>query len=250
MRRRIFVSAMVLILVAAVAGGQAPAQQSSPELRQVIEFMRERKHAYERTDVAVWGKHVAERCTFVEAGGRVLDKAEFVGEIKPFVGYTFTVVVEDVRAEEFGDAIVLTYREKDVRDYGAQRTENFYVDTETYKRVSDEWQLIAFTENALPKDPALVKLSAEICEKYVGVYEVNSKATFTVTYEGDKLMGQYAGEEKFELLPASKTEFFSRGDSAEYVFVWDKAGRVVGHVYRAEGTEVRYKKRGIVRERR
>jgi hypothetical protein len=64
------------------------------------------------------------------------------------------------------------------------------------------------------------------------------------------LMGQYAGEEKFELLPASKTEFFSRGDSAVYLFVWDKAGRVVGHEYRAEGTEVKYRKQGIERERR
>jgi hypothetical protein len=77
----------------------------------------------------------------------------------------------------------------------------------------------------------------------VGRYEVNPKATFTVTREGNKLMGQYAGEEKFELLPASRSNFFSAGDTAVYAFLWDKARHVVGHIYRAEGAEIKYKKR-------
>ena len=77
----------------------------------------------------------------------------------------------------------------------------------------------------------------------MGTYEVNPKATFTVTHEGNKLMGQYAGEEKFELLPASRSNFFAHGDNAVYVFVWDRSGRVVGHVYRAEGVDIKYKKR-------
>ena len=66
---------------------------------------------------------------------------------------------------------------------------------------------------------------------------------FTVTREGNKLMGQYAGEEKFELLPASRSSFFTHGDSAEYVFLWDRSGRVVGHIYRADGSEIKYKKK-------
>jgi hypothetical protein len=28
-----------------------------------------------------------------------------------------------------------------------------------------------------------------------------------------------------------------------YAFLWDKAGRVIGHIYRAEGAEIKYKKR-------
>jgi hypothetical protein len=58
----------------------------------------------------------------------------------------------------------------------------------------------------------------------VGRYEVNPKATFTVTREGNKLMGQYAGEEKFELLPASRSNFFSAGDTAVYAFCGTKQG--------------------------
>jgi Domain of unknown function (DUF3471) len=224
--------------------GRAQADAAvTPQAQQVIEFMRERKHAYERLDASAWGIHVAEQCSFIQAGGRALGKSQFIAEMVPFVGYTFSAVVSDVRAAEFGDAIILTYREKEIRDYGAQRTENTYIDTETYARPKGEWQLIVFTENSLPVEPPAVKLDPQIYDKYVGTYEVNPKATFTVTRAGNRLMGQYAGEEKFELLPASRSDFFAHGDDAVYAFVWDRSGRVVGHIYRADGAEIKYKKR-------
>ena len=220
-----------------------PAVTVSPQAQQLIEFMRERKHAYEQSDAATWGKHVADQFLFIQAGGRVLGKAQFITEMAPFVGYKFSAVTGDVQAAEFGDTIVLTYHENEIRDYGTQRTENPYIDTETYVRLKGEWKLIAVTENALPVDPPVFKLDPQIYDKYVGTYEVNSKATFTVTREGNKLMGQYAGDEKFELLPASRSNFFVRGDEAVYAFVWDKSGHVVEHIYRAEGAEIRYKRK-------
>jgi Domain of unknown function (DUF3471)/Domain of unknown function (DUF4440) len=227
-----------------VRPGRAQADAAvTPQAQQVIEFMRERKHAYERVDASAWGMHVAEQCSFIQAGGRVLGKAQFIAEMVPFVGYTFSAVVSDVQAAEFGDTIILTYREKEIRDYGGQRSENTYIDTETYARLKGEWQLIVFTENSLPVEPPTVRLNPQIYDKYVGTYEVNPKATFTVTREGSRLLGQYAGEAKFELLPASRSNFFSRGDDAVYVFVWDGSGRVVGHIYRADGAEIKYKKR-------
>jgi hypothetical protein len=64
-----------------------------------------------------------------------------------------------------------------------------------------------------------------------------------VTREGNRLMGQYAGDEKFELLPASRSEFFAHGDDAVYAFIRDGSGRVVEHIYRADRVEIKYKKR-------
>jgi hypothetical protein len=180
---------------------------------------------------------------FIEAGGRVSSKAQFMAGIEPFIGYTFSALVDDVRIGEFGDTIVVIYREKDIRDFGIRRSEGTYIDTDTYARLNDEWELISFTENLLPPEPPIVKLTPQIYDKYVGTYAVNPKATFTVTRDGSKLMGQYLGESKFELLPASRSNFFTHGDSAVYEFLWDKTGRVVGHIYRAEGVEVRYTKR-------
>jgi Domain of unknown function (DUF3471) len=90
-----------------------------------------------------------------------------------------------------------------------------------------------------------LKFNRQIYDKYVGTYEVNPKATFTVTREGSRLMGQYSGEQKFELLPASRSNFFTHGESAGYEFLWDRSGRVVGHIYHAEGVEIKYKKRNV-----
>jgi hypothetical protein len=240
----------VILAIFLVAGGSehfelaqgAPAQYSAP-VQQVIQFMRERKHAYETRDAAAWGRHVAEKCSFVEAGGRLSTKEQF-SSLEALVGYKMSVEVSDIRATEFGETILLTYREKDTRDFGTQRSVGNYLDTETYARVDGEWKLIAFTENLISPEPAVVKLDPNLYDGYVGKYEANKDATFIVTREGNKLFGQYAGEEKAELLPASKTRFLVRGDTAAYLFVSDKTGRIIAHIYRAEGVEIRYKKIG------
>lgn len=217
--------------------------EDSLQVKRVIQFTRDRKHAVERGDASAWGEHVAESCSFVEAGGRRSTKAQF-SHFEQFVGYKFYVELSDVRASNFGETIVITYHEKDIRDFGVQRSIGNYIDTDTYAKVNGDWQLVLFTENLLPLEPSIGKLDPRLYDKYVGTYEVNPQATFTVTREGSRLFGQYAQDDKFELLPASKSRFFSRGDkSAQYTFVWDRSGRVVEHVYRAEGVEIRYKKK-------
>jgi Domain of unknown function (DUF4440) len=221
----------------------ATAQSSSApyksQIQQVIQFMRERKHAYETRDVAAWGRHVAEKCSLVEAGGRLSTKEQF-SSMEGLVGYKLSVEVSDIRATEFGETILLTYREKDTRDFGMQRSIGRYLDTETYARVDGEWKLIAFTENLVATVPAIVKLDLRLYDNFVGTYAANKDAIFVVTREGDRLFGKYPGEEKAELLPASKSRFFVRGDTAAYLFVWDKSGKIVAHIYRAEGVEIRY----------
>jgi hypothetical protein len=134
----------------------------TPQAQRVIQFMRERKHAYERGDASAWGRHVSEKCTFIEAGGRVSSKAQFMAGIEPFIGYTFSALVDDVRIGEFGDTIVVIYREKDIRDFGIRRSEGTYIDTDTHARLNDEWELISFTENLLPPEPPIVKLTPQI----------------------------------------------------------------------------------------
>ena len=154
-----------------------------------------------------------------------------------------SVEVSDIRATEFGATILLTYREKETRDFGTQRSVGNYLDTETYASTDSEWKLVAFTENLITPEPAIKKLDPRLYDRLIGTYEASKDATFTVTREGDKLFGRYSGEPKAELLSASKSRFFVRGDTASYVFVSDKTGRIIAHIYRAEGVEIRYTKR-------
>lgn len=97
---------LVVILSLAFAGftartGKAQADAAiTPQAQQVIELMRERKRAYLQSDAQAWGSHVAEQCSFIQAGGRLLTKAQFIAEMGPFVGYTFSAVISEVRAAE------------------------------------------------------------------------------------------------------------------------------------------------------
>jgi hypothetical protein len=240
---RVFLAIFVVVVrPERFAIAEAAPPQRSAHVQLVTQYMRERKHAYETRDAVAWGRHVAEKCSFVEAGGRLSTKDQF-SSLEGLVGYKLSVEVSDVRATEFGGTILLTYREKDTRDFGTQRSVGNYLDTETYARVDGEWKLIAFTENLIALEPSIVKLDPKLYDSYAGEYEANKDAIFVVTREGDKLFGEYAGEPKAELLPVSKSRFFVRGDTAAYLFVWDKTGRIVAHIYRAEGVEIRYKKK-------
>ena len=61
---------------------------------------------------------------------------------------------------------------------------------------------------------------------YVGKYEMQGGMTVTITKEGDRLMGQPAGQPKVELLPESETKFYVRVVDAEVTFQRDQTGKV------------------------
>ena len=213
-----------------------------PSVEQVIQINKERIQAFEKGDAAAWGKHVAENCVLIDSVGRVATKAEYVAGIGLPIGYTHTFELLDVHPADFGSTIVLTYRIKELWDFGEQRTGGTNVHTATFARVRGDWQLVSWTETLQPAEPEIAKIDPRMYEKYIGTYAASPKATLTVTKESNKLMGQYAGEEKFELLPAANLTFFRHGDNAALIFVEDTSGSIVEHIYHAPGIEIKYKK--------
>jgi len=72
---------------------------------------------------------------------------------------------------------------------------------------------------AIPLDPKLL-------DRYVGVYRVSEKVSFTITRGGDRLFGAGTGGQPTELFAESETTFFTRGLNAQVVFN-SEAGKVV-----------------------
>ena len=216
---------------------------SSPAVEQVKRINEERIRAFSRGDASAWGLHVAENCVFIESSGRLSTKAEWISGIKPTVGYTHSLEVSDVRAADFGETVVLTVRAKEIYDFGTQRTGGMNIYNATYAHLNGDWQLVSWSETLQPPEPNIARVDPRTYGRYVGVYAVNPQVRFTVTKEGNRLIGQYSGDDKFELLPSSDSTFFRHGDNtATFSFVQDPVGHVTEHVYRAEGTEIRYKK--------
>jgi hypothetical protein len=88
-----------------------------------------------------------------------------------------------------------------------------------------------------------VKVDSDIYDAYVGQYDL-PMGVFTITREGDKLMGQAAGEpSKAELLPQSATQFFIRGPGeVQVTFVTNNNGQVTHINVLVRGREFQGKK--------
>jgi serine-type D-Ala-D-Ala carboxypeptidase/endopeptidase len=64
----------------------------------------------------------------------------------------------------------------------------------------------------------------------------------TVTREGNRLMAQLMGQQKFEVFPESDTTFFLRDVDAQITFVKDATGKVVALILHQNGRDQRAQK--------
>lgn len=85
---------------------------------------------------------------------------------------------------------------------------------------------VALGEKVEPSTPTpIVQVAPEVLEKYEGVYAITPQFALTVTLEGDKLMVQATGQQKFQVYPESEKKFFYKVVDAQLTFVGDKKGR-------------------------
>ena len=87
-----------------------------------------------------------------------------------------------------------------------------------------------------------VAVDASVFDAYVGEYELSPGFVLRVFREGDKLMTQATGQEKFEIVAESETTFAPRAFPAKLTFVKDSEGRVTGVKLNQGGREINGKK--------
>ncbi|HUR99446.1 MAG TPA: serine hydrolase, partial [Pyrinomonadaceae bacterium] len=73
-----------------------------------------------------------------------------------------------------------------------------------------------------------VKVDPAGFDAYVGEYQVNPRMVLTITKQGDKLFGQFPGQDKHALEPVSASEFTLPEVKANIKFEKDAAGAVTG----------------------
>jgi len=87
-----------------------------------------------------------------------------------------------------------------------------------------------------------VKVDPNVFDAYVGEYELAPGFVLRVFREGDKLMTQATGQEKFEIVAESETTFAPRAFPAKLTFIKDSEGRVTGVRLNQGGRETTGKK--------
>ncbi len=93
-----------------------------------------------------------------------------------------------------------------------------------------------------PKERAVVQVAPALLSEYVGEYELGPGFILTVTREGDRLMTQATGQQKFEVFASSDTEFFLKVVDARIVFTRGASGAVDGLVLHQGGREMKARK--------
>ncbi|HEY7543618.1 MAG TPA: hypothetical protein VID27_01990 [Blastocatellia bacterium] len=86
-------------------------------------------------------------------------------------------------------------------------------------------------------------LNPKTYKSIVGQHELSEGVTYTITIEGNKLMGRRSGRAREELLPADEDTYFTKGTlRGEIVFVHDASGRVTEMLDRRENNDLVWKK--------
>jgi CubicO group peptidase (beta-lactamase class C family) len=82
-----------------------------------------------------------------------------------------------------------------------------------------------------------IKVDPSILARYVGTYQPAPNFSYTYTFEGDQLMTQAKGQEKFPVFAESPTRFFLKVVDAEVEFFTDDKGQVTHLILYQGGNE-------------
>lgn len=191
-------------------------------------------------DPSVWDRHLAETCLIGTEDGRTLSKAQMLKEIQPLpAAYKGNLTLANVQVREHGDVAILSYDIPEKLELYGQTLHTHFRSTDTYLRRDGRWRLIASQLQVLPSELEPVAVDPKLFDAYVGRYQLAPEVVYTVTREGNRLMGQRTGREKEELLSKSETIFFVRGQPrGEKVFAKDTKGKVTRLIDRRDNNDL------------
>jgi hypothetical protein len=97
--------------------------------------------------------------------------------------------------------------------------------TWVYVRTGERWRAVQAQTTELQPARTYVSVPDDVLDTYVGKYDRGGGMFDVVTREGSKLILQWPGFRKFELMPTSHSRFFDR-TGGEWTFHKDASGRV------------------------
>ena len=189
---------------------------------------------------AVWDRYLDPDARYVDETGAVLTKKEMVEQTKPLpAGVSGTIRVTDFDVAVHGEVGVATYVDIESEDFHGHDLHCRYRTTETWKKTSEGWRLIAGQVLALREDPPSVPLSAALRREYEGTYVLAPGIAYEIRSEDGTLGGQQTGRKPETLLAEAPDVLFVPGKPRyRYVFLRDADGRVIGFAQRREAWDL------------
>ncbi len=241
--KQIFAIAMAILAIAFSAAAQTPADKKIEV--ELLRIQREMIDPSWRGDKSAFERYTADTYIETDFNGAVTTRARILDNfLTPPPSMKPTLEIQDVQVHVYGDTAVMSSRGNYRAEANGQKITNSFRTADVWRRCDGRWQLIASHDSQIPPERVAVNVDPKIFDAYVGAYEISPGLVFTVTREGDKLMGQSTGEKKLhELQPQNETTFFIKGDPDLDIFVKDEKGQVTHMIFRSmDGREIKAKK--------
>ncbi len=241
--KRAFTIILLIYAVSNIAAAQVPTtNRTELEMRAINREMRD---AGLNGKKAFFERLLADTFIETDAGGNIQTKSEFLSDVEPQpASIKAGVDFDDVRVQSYGDTAVVNFRGNYWLETGGQKNNRFVRITNVFVRRNGRWQLIAEQRSLLPPERIVANVDPKILDAFTGQYEFAPNVIFTVTREGNKLIGQTTGQQtRVEILPENETTFFIKGQNTQIVFVKGEKGQVTEMVvHYANGQEMRMKR--------
>ncbi len=191
-------------------------------------------------DRSVWERYLDTECRIVDEGGEVVTKKELVGDLRPMTqGVSGVLQVTQFQAFVHGDVAVTTYVADENQSYHGQTLKCGYRTTDTWRKTSAGWRLLASQVVALRADPPPVKLPEALRKEYCGIYRLTPSIAYEIRCVGDGLEGQQTDRKPVKLLAEAPDVLFVPGRPRDrYVILRDPDGRVTGFAQRREAWDL------------
>jgi hypothetical protein len=180
-------------------------------------------------DRSVWNRVLAPDCVITDEDGGVSTKTQFLAELHRLpIGFSGTIIVQNLSVREFGDAAVVHYWLDEHENVFAQHLHTRYVSTATYRRAAGSWQMVAMQSTVVARDLAPLATSTASWSRLVGVYAYSpmAKTRYRVFVRDERLYGGNNTASATELIPLTSHVFFQKGSIHTMIFIEDAAGRV------------------------
>jgi hypothetical protein len=228
--------------LAVVPGAQSPPRSDIAALleRQTGELM----DAVSAGNPAPWQRYLMDDVLYTSEDGILKSKHDLLTEIRPFPKDTSgTLRVTRFRAVLHGPTAIANYVADEEEHYFGQTIHARYLTTDTWIETPSGWHLAASHVLALRDDPPAHALPAARLDEYVGTYELSAGVTYTISRDGNSLVGQRSGRAKEPLRVEVADSLFVPGQPRlRKIFERGADGRVTGFVERRETWDIAWRR--------
>src|SRR5262245_46356146 len=177
-------------------------------------------------DKTVWDRFLDERCIYTSEEGEVLTKQELLKQLTGLPpGLSGTIKVEELTLQEYPTFAVVRFVANEEESVFGQLLKTKYRVTDTFRRDSSDWKLIASHLSIVTANPPSQAVSKETWPRLAGDYKLMPDGwTFHVVLRDGNLFGGRNANKLELLIPMASNVFVRQGALGELIFVSDKDG--------------------------